>query len=118
MNTDLREEFIRMLKEKYIVDCENTIERDNVLRYLKEEGFKLGPVTKTYLEQTEFVDGSDEFICPGFNGSYVSCWRKGVTNRCFISYEEYIELFEEPIPAEGLNESEFEAGLKTLYGTI
>lgn len=109
-----REEFITAVEGGKIIYCSCIEERNDVLQYLLDCGFKIGGASLGYLEPGNC---DAEFLSPGFNQSaeYISCYRNSALGRRIrlIHYNEISSLIEGP-PQNEMSDDEFKESLLNL----
>ncbi len=113
------EEFTDKFTSGWKVKCSSVEERYEVLRFLADQGFILGPVTVAHL-YTPLALQNIEHLNPGYQkrSDYnVSCWTNFGLGENWLSYDEVAPLiFSNGAEPESISETEFSAALSALFG--
>ena len=113
-------EFTDKFTSGWMVKCGSVEERYEVLRFLADLGFILGPVTRRHLytplalQDIEHLNIGYETWSRDYN---VACWNSGGLGENWFSYDEVAPLiFGNEAEPEPISETEFSAALSALFG--
>lgn len=113
------EEFTDKFTSGWKVKCSSVEERYEVLRFLADQGFIIGPVTVGHL-YTPLASQSRGHLHPGYQNRRdynVSCWSNAGLGENWFSYDEVAPLiFGNEAEPEPISDTEFNAALSALFG--
>ncbi len=113
-------EFIDKFTSGWKVRCSSVEERCEVLRFLADLGFTLGPIARTYLytplalQNIEYLNIGYETLSRDYN---VACWNSGGLGKNWFYYDEVAPLiFGNEAEPEPISETEFSEDIAALFG--
>lgn len=83
-------EFLELVNEHYLIVCSTTAERNMVLQFLKDNGYRLGSASRSYLSDNP--EAGSNFLCPRFYGDSVSNYRSIPSGEDTILFSEIEKL--------------------------
>lgn len=111
-------EFRDMANKGIVIECLTTQQRREVLELFEENGFAIGPATKTYM--CPEGDSNTAYMHPAFkpDESFVCCYRNFIyiSERMAnaIRYEDVRNLIENSPPLDERSDAEFASDFASL----
>lgn len=109
-----------IVEDRIVVECSTLDERRDVLKILSDEGFGINPPSRTYLDPkyTDFSypnPGADPYD-DRESDAFIVCYRNILEERNWVSYADFMAVYEPDEPMETPDEEEFSSALADLLG--
>lgn len=116
------EEFLDVARGKYgvVVGCQTAAQRRDVLELFEENGFRIGSVSRKYLQPGG--DAHTTYMCPAYlpSRSMVVCYMtsegaiKGGDVGFAVEYDDIRDIIENPLPLDDRDDTEFATDFELL----